>query len=230
MIPARGGSKRIPGKNIRDFCGRPMIGYSIDCALKSGIFDQVIVSTDDPETSRIARERGAEVPFTRPAELSDDHTGTTAVMAHAVEFLHGVGIEPTAVCCIYATAPFLSPDDLTRALGILDSGRWDFVFSATTYPSSIFRSFRQNADGGIEMFFPEHFGSRSQDLPEALHDAGQFYWGRPLAWLEQRRIFGSNSTALELPRWRVQDIDTEDDWAVATAMMTGMADIGGGSA
>lgn len=222
VIPARGGSKRIPGKNIRAFAGKPMIAYSIECALKSGLFDRVIVSTDDNDISHIAREFGAEVPFTRPAELSDDFTTTTDVIAHAIGFLQQAGSEPTSVCCIYATAPFVREDDLWRGLKILESGEWQFVFSATNFAAPIFRSFRENVRGGLEMFFPDQFNTRSQDLPEALHDAGQFYWGRPQAWLDRVRIFGERSTIVKIPRWRVLDIDTEEDWAQAEMMMANL--------
>lgn len=218
VIPARGGSKRIPRKNIREFAGKPMIAHSIDCALQSGLFDRVIVSTDDAQIARVARDCGAEVPFVRPAELSDDHTGTTQVVAHAVGWLTGQGADPTAVCCIYATAPFIRQEDLKRALAILEEGDWQYVFPATTYASPIFRSFQQDAAGGLRMFFPERFNTRSQDLPQALHDAAQFYWGRPQAWLNNTRVFEHSSTVIEIPRWRVQDIDTEEDWGRAESL------------
>ncbi len=218
LIPARGGSKRIPRKNIRDFAGKPMIAHSIGCALASGVFERVIVSTDDDEITRVALAHGAEVPFRRPRELSDDMTATTDVVAHAVEYLKGQGAPASAVCCIYATAPFLRGEDLVRGLATLDGGDWNYVFAATTFSYPFFRSFRKNDSGGLEMFFPEHFTSRSQDFPEALHDAGQFYWGRPQAWLDRARIFDARSTVVTLPRWRVQDIDSEEDWAHAEIM------------
>ena len=212
IIPARGGSKRIPRKNIREFAGKPMIAHSIDCALRSGLFDRVIVSTDDAEISQVARAWGADVPFVRPAALSDDYTGTTQVVAHAVGWLSDQGASLTAVCCIYATAPFIDQSDLKKALAVLEEGGWQYVFPATSYPAPIFRSFQRDAAGGLKMFFPEHFNTRSQDLPPALHDAGQFYWGRPQAWLSHARVFEPSSTVIDIPRWRVQDIDTEEDW------------------
>jgi pseudaminic acid cytidylyltransferase len=218
VIPARGGSKRIPRKNIRLFAGKPMIAHSIGAALRSGLFDRVIVSTDDEEIANVGREYGAEVPFIRPSELADDHIGTTEVIAHAVEQLRSRGADLSAVCCIYATAPFIRKEDLAYGLAILEGGSWQYVFSATTYASPIFRSFQKNQGGGLRMFFPEHFNTRSQDLPEAMHDAGQFYWGRPQAWLDKVRIFDVNSTVVTIPRWRVQDIDTEEDWARAESM------------
>jgi pseudaminic acid cytidylyltransferase len=223
VIPARGGSKRIPRKNIRLFAGKPMIAYSIETALRSSLFEEVIVSTDDEEISRIARDYGAAVPFRRPANLADDHTGTTEVVAHAVRWLNGQSRAPAAVCCIYPTAPFLRAEDLRRALALLEGGSWQYVFAATAYAAPIFRSFRRAADGGVEMFFAEHFNTRSQDLPEALHDAGQFYWGRPQAWLSSLRVFDRHSSVIEIPRWRVQDIDTEEDWLRAELLAPSVA-------
>jgi N-acylneuraminate cytidylyltransferase len=212
VIPARGGSKRIPRKNIRDFCGRPMLAWSIDAARASTLFDHVLVSTDDREIATVARDWKAEVPFVRPDELSDDHAGTTEVVGHATSWALTNGWPLSAVCCIYATAPFVQPADLRRGLDALESGDWDFAFSVTEFPSSIFRSFRQLPEGGLEMFFPEQFQTRSQDLPIALHDAGQFYWGRPDAWVGHKPIFGRRSVPVFIPHWRVQDIDSEDDW------------------
>lgn len=218
VIPARGGSKRIPRKNIRAFAGKPMIAHSIDCALESGLFGRVIVSTDDEEISRIARECGGDVPFVRPAALSNDQAGTAEVIVHAIEFLLNEGVKLSAVCCIYATAPFIRSADLQEALAILDGGDLDYVFAGTTFAYPIFRSFRESEQGGLEMFFPDKYAVRSQDLPEALHDAGQFYWGRPQAWLEQKKVFGPSSAVVRIPRWRVQDIDTVEDWTRAEAM------------
>lgn len=213
VIPARGGSKRIPRKNVRNFAGKPMIAHSIEVALASKLFDRVIVSTDDEEIVAVSRAHGAEVPFIRPASLADDYSGTTPVVAHAVEWLQRQGgIDPEAVCCIYATAPFVTVHDLAQGLSQLLNGSWDYVFSATTYSSPVFRSFRRSSPGGLEMLFPRHFETRSQDLDEVFHDAGQFYWGRARAWIEQREIFGAKSDVVPLPRWRVQDIDTPEDW------------------
>ena len=153
VIPARGGSKRIPRKNIRNLCGKPMIGYSIDCALRSGLFDRVMVSTDDEEIARTARDFGAEVPFLRPAELADDHAGTIPVIAHAVGWLMDRGVDLSAVCCIYPTAPFILPPDLRRALTLLETGGWQYVFPATTFAAPIFRSFRKNPRADWQCFF-----------------------------------------------------------------------------
>lgn len=212
IIPARGGSKRIPRKNIRNFLNKPMIAYSIETALESDVFHRVIVSTDDEEIAAIAQHYGAEVPFLRPVALSGDYTGTTEVMAHAIQWLRDHGENPTAVCCIYATAPFIQKDELQYGLTLLTQDAWKYVFSATHFGFPIFRGFKKQANNGLEMFFPEHFQTRSQDLPEAMHDAGQFYWGCPEAWLNGLAIFERWSTVVELPRWRVQDIDTLEDW------------------
>lgn len=218
VIPARGGSKRITGKNIKAFRGKPIIAWSIEAARNSGLFDRVIVSTDDPEIAGVAKQWGAEVPFVRPAELSDDHTGTIPVMAHATRWCQEQGQGVGAVCCIYATAPLIQVSDLKTAFAKLEQGGWQYVFSATTFAYSVFRALKQDAGEHLAMLFPEHFLTRSQDLPEAMHDAGQFYWGRPQAWIEERRIFEHWSSTVLLPRWRVQDIDTPEDWAHAEAL------------
>ena len=171
VIPARGGSKRIPRKNIKNFFGKPMIAWSIEIAIASGLFDQIIVSTDDLEIAEVARNYGAEVPFLRPADLSNDYAGTTEVIAHATQWLIDQGLVVSTVCCIYATAPFVQVKDMIRGLQALECGSWSYAFSATDFAAPIFRAFTENPDGGIDMFFPEHFLTRSQDLPRALHDA-----------------------------------------------------------
>lgn len=218
IIPARGGSKRIPRKNIKTFCGKPMIAWSIEAAKEANLFDRIIVSTDDEEIAKVAKKWGAEVPFMRPAELSNDFAGTTEVITHATKWAQDQGWPLEAVCCIYATAPFVRQNDLQRGLDALRSGPWAYAFTAAEYAAPVFRSFKQVESGGIEMFFPEHFSTRSQDLPMALHDAGQFYWGRPNAWLSGARIFDRHSIPVFIPRWRVQDIDTVDDWVRAEMM------------
>jgi pseudaminic acid cytidylyltransferase len=215
VIPARGGSKRIPRKNIKEFCGKPMIAWSIRAAQMSGLFERIIVSTDDAEIADVARAWGAEIPFLRPPELSNDYAGTTEVIAHATHWISEQGAPISAVCCIYATAPLIQVDDLARGWQALQSGNWAYAFSATEFSSSIYRAFRQHPQGGVEMIFPEFFTTRSQDLPVALHDAGQFYWGRPSAWTEGVRIFDHHSMPIFIPRWRVQDIDDMDDWVRA---------------
>ena len=219
VIPARGGSKRIPRKNIRNFCGMPMIAWSIRAAQASSCFDQIIVSTDDSEIADVARQWGADVPFMRPGELADDFVGTTPVVAHAVQWQQDHAQAPTAVCCLYPTAPFVEPSEISEGLVLLDQARENrFVFTATSYASPIQRALRiDKAMGTAVMWQPEQFKKRSQDLEPAFHDAGQFYWGRPYAWLSSKNLF-EESTPLLLPRWRVQDIDTEDDWYRAELM------------
>lgn len=218
VIPARGGSKRIPRKNIKPFCGRPMIAWSIEAALQSACFEQVIVSTDDLEIAEVARQHGATVPFMRPPELADDHTGTIPVIAHAIQWQNQSGTAATQVCCIYATAPFVQPSDLQRGLHTLESTGVDYAFSVTSYAFPIQRAIRINQAQRVEMFYPEHFHTRSQDLEEAWHDAGQFYWGNAQAWLQGKPLFSHHAAPVILPRHRVQDIDTPEDWERAEWM------------
>lgn len=215
VIPARGGSKRIPRKNIKAFCGKPMIAWSIEAALQSGCFDQVIVSTDDQEIAEVARQYGASVPFMRPAKLSDDYTGTIPVIQQAIEWCRADGVDARQVCCLYATAPFVGPEDLRRGLDILEKTGSQYAFSVTSYAFPIQRAIRLTEAGRVEMFSPEHFNTRSQDLEESYHDAGQFYWGQASAWLGGKMIFSPESSAVLLPRHRVQDIDTPEDWVRA---------------
>ncbi len=212
IIPARGGSKRIPRKNILSFCGKPIIAYSIETALLSGLFDKVIVSTDDEEIAEISIEYGAEVPFMRSSELSDDFVGTHEVIGNAVKLLVNMGFNVEYACCIYATAPLISQDDLRKGFQLLKEGSWETVFAATEFSYPIFRSFQYNENGGLEMFFPEHYPTRSQDLPTAMHDAGQFYWSDAETWMQPSKGFSESSTVVLLPNWRVQDIDTLNDW------------------
>lgn len=222
VIPARGGSKRIPRKNIKPFCGKPMLAWSVEAALQSGCFDQVIVSTDDAEIAEVARQCGAQVPFMRPAALSDDHTGTTAVIAHAINWFAAQGQPPQQVCCVYATAPFVSAADLRQGLAVLTDTGADYAFSVTSYAFPIQRAIRITETGRVDMFQPQHFNTRSQDLEEAFHDAGQFYWGQASAWLANKLIFGPSSAPVLLPRHRVQDIDTPEDWLRAEWLFKAM--------
>lgn len=225
VIPARGGSKRIPRKNIKPFCGKPMIAWSLGAALNSSCFDEVIVSTDDAEIADVARQCGATVPFARPAKLSDDHTGTIPVIRHAIEWFQRQGAAPEKVCCIYATAPFVRAEDIRKGLKVLDSTGCDYAFSVTSYAFPIQRALRLTAEGRVEMFHPEHFNTRSQDLEEAYHDAGQFYWGRSGAWLASKPIFSPAAAPVILPRCRVQDIDTPEDWERAEWMFKAMMEV-----
>lgn len=215
VIPARGGSKRIPRKNIKMFCGKPMIAWSIEAALQSGCFDKVIVSTDDDEIAEVARQYGASVPFMRPVELSDDYTGTIPVIQQAIEWCRADGFDAHQVCCLYATAPFVRPEDLHRGLDTLEQTGSHYAFSVTSYAFPIQRAIRLTGAGRVEMFNAEHFNTRSQELEESYHDAGQFYWGLASAWLQGGMIFSPESSAVMLPRHRVQDIDTPEDWVRA---------------
>ena len=210
IIPARGGSKRIPKKNIKLFFGKPLIFYSINAAKKSGVFEKIYVSTDSKEIAKVAKEFGTEVLF-RPKELADDFTGTTEVISNAVKTLQENGEKISSVCCIYATAPFLKPLILQEAFEIFKESKKDYVFSTTSFAYPIFRALKKNC----EMFFPDCRNSRSQDLEEAYHDAGQFYFGKSEAWIEKRAIFTSNSKMFKLPRYLVHDIDTLEDWEEA---------------
>lgn len=214
VIPARGGSKRIPRKNIKMFHGQPMIAWSIQAAIKSGCFDEVWVSTDDEEIAAVAQAYGAKVPFLRPAHLSDDFATTADVMSHAVEEFGKINHAlPDYICCLYATAPFVTKADLVQGLEkIKNNSNLNYVFSATTYPFPIQRAIKLNEHDTVEMFSPQYFNVRSQDLEEAWHDAGQFYWGTAEAWLNKAMIFSTQSRVVELPRFRVQDIDTQEDW------------------
>ena len=219
VIPARGGSKRIPRKNIKEFHGQPMIAWSIQAALNSGCIDEVWVSTDDDEIAAIAQSYGAKIPFIRPANLSDDFATTADVMQHAVQAYQTQYQQlPNYVCCLYATAPFVQQQDLLKGFELIQTKSLNYVFSATSYPFPIQRAIKLDKDGAVNMFSPEHFNTRSQDLEEAWHDAGQFYWGRSEAWLSKARIFSPQSSTVALPRFRVQDIDTSEDWQRAELM------------
>jgi pseudaminic acid cytidylyltransferase len=219
IIPARGGSKRIPRKNIRPFAGKPLIAYSIEAARKSGLFDRVIVTTDDEEIAAIAREYGAETPFVRPPELANDHATTVPVIKHAIEWVEAHLGPVELACCIYATAPFIQAAALRAAHDLLlAQDVTGYVFSATTFPFPIQRAFKRHPDGRVEMFHPENYNTRSQDLEEAYQDAGQFYWGSPASYRAGKIFFSTDSVAYVLPRHMVQDIDTPEDWQRAELM------------
>lgn len=212
IIPARGGSKRIPRKNVRSFHGRPMIAWSIRAALESGAFDHVIVTTDDADISELAKAEGAEVPFLRPAHLSDDHTPTVPVVRDAIERAEVFWGPQDLICCLYATAPFVLPADLWATRILLEERREGFVSPVTSFPFPIQRGVRLTEDNRMEMFQPKHALTRSQDLEDAYHDVGQFYWGMRAAWFSDVPLIGPNTLAHVIPRHRVQDIDTPEDW------------------
>ncbi|MFJ1258962.1 pseudaminic acid cytidylyltransferase [Cupriavidus sp. CuC1] len=223
IIPARGGSKRIPGKNVRPFNGKPIIAYSVEAALQSQCFDRVIVSTDDNEIAEVAASYGAEIPFKRPPELADDYATTLAVIQHALESIAQQGKPAQVVCCIYATAPFIRPNDLRQGLDLLEERGANYAFSVTSYSFPIQRALRITQEGRVNMFQPQHLMTRSQDLEHAYHDAGQFYWGRAQAFAQATSIFSEASVPVILPRYRVQDIDTPEDWLQAELMYRALA-------
>lgn len=212
IIPARGGSKRIPGKNIKCFCGKPLIAYSIDAALRSELFDKVIVSTDSEKIAEVAKKYGAEVPFLRPSEISDDFTPTQDVLSHALTYLLESGENIDYFCCIYPTAPLLNIHYLKRGLEIIKEKKCETVMSVTSFPYPIFRGLKLEESGELSMFWPEHELTRSNDLPEAYHDAGQFYWIDALKFNLSKRMVPENTFPCKLPRYMVQDIDTPEDW------------------
>jgi pseudaminic acid cytidylyltransferase len=218
VIPARGGSKRIQKKNIQNFNGKPIISYSIRAALESKCFDQVIVSTDDSEITEVAKKYGAEVPFIRPSKLSNDYADTVSVIKHAIEWIEKNGKSIEKVCCLYATAPFIKAQVITKALQQLQDSNADYCFSVTNFASPVQRSIRINKKTRVEMVYPEQFGSRSQDLEKIYHDAGQFYWGKSQAFKSGTSLFSEVATPYILPRYLVQDIDTKDDWVRAEVM------------
>lgn len=212
IIPARGGSKRIPRKNVRDFCGKPMIAWSIAAARESGLFKHIIVSTEDVQIATIAKSFGAKVPFRRPTDLAEDNTATRPVIIHAIREAQRVLGRPDNVCVIYPTAPFIQVADIQRGLERMIAANSDFAFSVTSYAYPIQRALKLTASGGVAMFKPEHRQTRSQDLELSFHDAGQFYWGRTAAFLNDRQTFSDASVPIILPSWRVVDINTEEDW------------------
>jgi len=216
LIPARGGSKRIIRKNIKPFCGKPIIAYSIEAAFNSNVIDRVVVSTDDEEIAEVAKSFGAEIPFMRPIELSGDHTPTVPVVKHAIEWIKSNMGEVNSACCIYATAPLISSNDIRDGYEKLVSEHvTGYVFSGTEMSFPIQRSFRVKTDGSCEMFYPEHYNTRSQDLEKSYQDAGQFYWGYAEAFLDEKEFLSSDSKVFLLPKHRVQDIDSNDDWIQA---------------
>lgn len=215
IIPARGGSKRIPKKNIKDFLGKPIIAYSIEIAINCKLFNKVIVSTDDQEIKKVAIKYGAEVPFIRPKQISDDFTGTHEVTGHAVKWLEDNGEKIDYACCIYPTAPLIQKSDLIKGFEIIKTGKWNSVMAATNFSYPIFRSFENLSDGGLKMIFPEHYNSRSQDLPEIYHDAGLFYWAKSNIWKKKPEEYSKKNSIVKIPNHRVQDIDTPDDWKKA---------------
>jgi pseudaminic acid cytidylyltransferase len=211
IIPARGGSKRIPHKNIKPFLGAPMLHWPIAAARAAQVFDRIIVSADDAEIADCARAAGVEA-LLRPDDLADDFTGVVPVIRHAL----GTLPDATCACLIYATAPFLLADDLRAGQAALKGA--SFALSVTTFPFPIQRAVMKTPDGRLIMAQPEHAQTRSQDLPEALHDAAMFAFGTRAAWFSEVPLFGRQTAPVEIPRHRVQDLDTPEDWIRAEYM------------
>lgn len=218
IIPARGGSKRIPKKNIKLFAGHPIMAYSIKAAQETSLFDRIIVSTDSEEIAGVAKSFGAEAPFIRPAELADDFTGTVPVLIHALNWLREHGSPAKYFCCIYATTPFIQPKYVNKGFDLLRERNTVSAFSVTSFSYPIFRALKVDRKGCVKMLWPEYENVRSNDLMEAYHDAGQFYWGNTKRFLREKKFFSSDSVAVILPRYLVQDIDTLEDWETAEKM------------
>ncbi|MDK9775068.1 MULTISPECIES: pseudaminic acid cytidylyltransferase [Vibrio] len=216
IIPARGGSKRIPRKNIKEFNGKPIIAYSIEAALESGCFDKVVVSTDDQEIADVALQYGAEVPFIRPEAVSNDYATTADVILHALDWFEEQAISIEYICCIYATAPFIAIEDIQLAYQmLLKDPAANYCFPVCEFPFPIQRGVKLTAGNRVEMFQPEHFNTRSQDLETGYHDIGQFYWGKPKAYRDNIPMFSNTAIALPVSRNRVVDLDTQEDWEFA---------------
>jgi pseudaminic acid cytidylyltransferase len=218
IIPARGGSKRIPRKNIKEFNGKPIIAWSILAAQESGLFDHVVVSTDDSEIKIVAEKYGATVPFIRPSDISDDNTPTVPVIAHAIKEINNFYQQRVEyACCIYPCSPLVLSSDLIKAYSILEESEEDFVYPVTEYAHSIFRSMSRDTSGKMKFLYPEFELTRTQDLERTFHDTGQFYWGRSDAWIQQKKMH-TDGVGMEVPSYRVVDIDTEDDWKRAEVL------------
>jgi len=214
IIPARAGSKRIPGKNTKLLGGKPALAYPVEACLRSGLFFRVVVSTDSAEVAALARELGAEAPFLRPAELSDDHTPTAPVVSHCLDQLAPCEF----FCCVYATAVMVRPEDLRTGYELLRQGA-DGALAVTAYDFPIYRALREEAGGWLAMVWPEHELTRSNDLPEVCHDAGQFYWRRTQDFRQDPRMYAARSRGVRLPRWRAQDLDTPEDWELVERLL-----------
>jgi pseudaminic acid cytidylyltransferase len=215
IIPARGGSKRIPKKNIKFFLGKPIIAYSIKVALESNCFDEVIVSTDDPEISEVAKYFGAKVPFIRPTLLADDYADTISVVKHAIEWFDDKNQLISEVCCLYATAPFVTKESILKSYDQMQKTQAEYCFTVTSFAFPIQRAIKITSKKRLEMVNLEYLKTRSQDLEDFYHDAGQFYWGRAKTFRQQKPIFSKNATPYILPRHFVLDIDTLEDWKFA---------------
>lgn len=215
IIPARGGSKRIPRKNIKLFMGKPIMVYSIEAALQSRLFDEVMVSTDDEEIAKLARQHGANVPFMRSAQTAHDYATTADVIREVLDCYKKMGREFDTVSCIYSTAPFISKEILQKAFNKMTKNKWDAIFPVVAFSYPIQRSLHFTPDSYIQMKWPEHINSRSQDLETMYHDAGQFYISTVNAFIKYNDFWGEKTGAIIMEELQVQDLDTETDWKLA---------------
>ena len=215
IIPARGGSKRIPHKNIKPFLGRPIIAYSIEAALGTGLFEEVMVSTDDVEIAEIARQEGASVPFLRSMENANDYATLADVLVEVINAYKGRGDEFDLICCLLPTAPLISSEDVRSAYDQLVMSTFDSICPVVAFSYPILRSLSIDEKGNLNMNWPEYRFSRSQDLRPAYHDSGTFYWIKTSSLLKDKKLLSENGTAIVLDEFRVQDIDTDTDWALA---------------
>jgi len=213
IVPARGGSKRIPRKNIRDFCGKPVVAYSIEVALSSNLFDEVMVSTDDSEIAGIAKHYGATVPFLRSPQTSDDNSGIDEVLIEVLRQYQETGRQFQQVCCILPTAPLILVSDLEKAFSLLVKGRYDSTFPVVRFSYPIQRALKRDGEA-TTMIWPENYTARSQDLMPAYHDCGQFYWLTTKQFIKYRRVCTDNFGTIEIPETRAQDMDTDEDWRI----------------
>lgn len=215
LIPARGGSKRIPRKNIRTFLGKPIIAYSIEAALEAEIFDEVMVSTEDEQIAQVAAQYGAKVPFLRSAKTADDFATTVEVIEEVLLNYQSIGLTFDVACCIYATAPFVTTNLLQTGYQKLVKQQFDTVFSVLPFSFPIQRALKKDENDQVALFAPQYLNSRSQDLEKAYHDAGQFYWFRTKALLENRKLWTDNTGCIVLSELQAHDIDSEEDWKIA---------------
>ena len=215
IITARSGSKRIPKKNIKKFCGKPIIYWVIKAVKKSKIFDKIIVSTDSKKIAKLVKKYNIDVPFIRPKKFSGDYVGTNKVMVHAIKWLIKNNCKPNYVCCIYPTAAFIRPIDILKGYRIIKKNKNSFIFSGSSFVSSVTRSFYRNSKRKLKMLFSKDYYKRSQDLKEIYFDAGQFYWGSKNSWLTFNSVLNNSSDIVYIPKWRAIDIDTKEDWKKA---------------
>lgn len=215
IIPARGGSKRIPGKNIKEFAGKPIIAYSIECALKTGLFDDVIVSTDDKKIAEISKKYGARVPFLRSKKTANDRASLESAMLETISRLEKQGKQYDYLCCVLPTAPFIESKKIIEGFDKISEGDFDAVFSIAKFDYPIQRALVKNKHGIVSMLYSDNMDKRSQDLDTVYHDAGQFYWLKTDNFLKEKQLFAKKSYGLELSSLQVQDIDTVEDWETA---------------